>query len=166
MAETARLTYVELGRRLGTNAEAARAMARRHRWPIERDNRGKAIVLAPVSELDQMIVRPNVRAAVQPVVRLDARVNEQVNAHPDVWVELVEWKARTGELREALEHEREVTRDQREELTDMVARTATAEAQVIELRAALDRALAEVDDLKRESRQPWWARLLGWPHTP
>jgi hypothetical protein len=50
-----RLTYAELGRRTGHNAEGARALARRRRWRIERGNDGRARVL--VEEAD-LAVRP------------------------------------------------------------------------------------------------------------
>jgi hypothetical protein len=55
---TLRLTYEELGERIGCSAEGARMLARRRRWRVEKGNDGKARVL--VDEAD-LVVRPTGR---------------------------------------------------------------------------------------------------------
>jgi hypothetical protein len=53
-----RLTYEELGERIGRSAEGARMLARRRHWRIETGNDGKARVLVDEAEL---VVRPTGR---------------------------------------------------------------------------------------------------------
>jgi hypothetical protein len=55
---TLRLTYEELGARVGRSPEGARMLARRRRWRVEKGNDGKARVL--VDEAD-LVVRPTGR---------------------------------------------------------------------------------------------------------
>lgn len=46
-----RLSYAQLGARLGRSTDAARVRARRSRWQVVRDNKGRAVVLVEESEL-------------------------------------------------------------------------------------------------------------------
>jgi hypothetical protein len=52
---TLRLTYEELGERIGRSAEGVRMLARRRRWRVEKGNDGKARVLVDEAA---MVVRP------------------------------------------------------------------------------------------------------------
>jgi len=63
---TLRLTYEELGARVGRSPEGARMLTRRRRWRVEKGNDGKARVL--VDEAD-LVVRPTGRPPGQPVER-------------------------------------------------------------------------------------------------
>jgi hypothetical protein len=60
---TLRMTYEELGERIGRSPEGARMLARRRRWRVEKGNDGKARVV--VDEAD-LVVRPTGRPTGQP----------------------------------------------------------------------------------------------------
>ena len=57
---TLRLSYAELGERLGRSADAARVLARRRGWQRITGNDGRVVVLVDEAELPRT-VRPNVR---------------------------------------------------------------------------------------------------------
>lgn len=126
-----RLTYAELAERTGHNAEAARALARRRRWRIERGNDGKARVLV---EEDELAVRPPGQPAGRD--RADGRVAQLEAERDRLQVELLDVTARAARA----EGEAAALRDA---LADLSGR--------------LDRATDELRDLRR----PWWRRLLG-----
>jgi hypothetical protein len=72
---TLRLTYEELGERIGRSAEGVRMLARRRRWRVEKGNDGKARVVVDEAEL---VVRPTGRPPEQ-----DQAVFTQVNAETE-----------------------------------------------------------------------------------
>jgi hypothetical protein len=161
-----RLTYDELGRRLGIKPEAARQRAKRRqregRWRVVVDNTGRAIVYVEEADL----------AAEPPVRTVDDRANVRPNAHerppdhrPDDRPELVvELRARIRALeveREALIEAGDRLIDDLGEARERAARTEgraeTLERALEDLAGRLDRASDELRDLRR----PWWRRLFG-----
>ena len=90
---TESLTYAALAERLGCSPEAARAMARRKRWPRTTGNDGKARVMADLSELSPT-------ASVRPASVLLAQI-EALQA------ELATWQATAAGHRSDFERERD-----------------------------------------------------------
>lgn len=146
-----RLTYAELGERLGLAAEAARLRARRRRWPVSRGNDGKARVSVSESELAQEPATPTVQPD-------DDQPDVQADDRPDDRSELI------GELRTRIV---DLTTDRERlqgELVAALERAARAEGEagavrtaIQDLAARLDRATGQIEELSR----PWWRRLLG-----
>jgi chromosome segregation ATPase len=144
-----RLTYDELGERIGRSVEAARGLARRRRWRIEKGNDGRTRVLVDERELDGW------RTDVQPVASGHER------SRPD-------GRERSAELQERLaklEAERERLA---RELLQAVERAALAEGRLAtagETTDALRDALADLsrrlDRAEERLAQPWWRKLLG-----
>jgi hypothetical protein len=130
---TLRLTYAELGERIGKSPEGARMLARRRRWQIVRGNDGKAAVLVDEAHL---VVQPTGRPTGQPPEQPGA-----VNGHDQ------ELQA----LREALEQ-------RTAELLHMTARAARAEGETVALRDALADLAGRLDRAEAELRRPWWRR--------
>jgi hypothetical protein len=172
-----RLSYDELGRRLGIKPEAARQRAKRReregRWRIVVDNTGRAIVHVEEAEL---AAEPRSRSAddrehVSPNVA-EHSVDDRPNDRGDLVAEL---RARI----KALEVEREALIEAGDHLVDQVgeareraARLAGELAAVREmsrLEAAalretmsdLARRLDRATDELRDLRRPWWRRWFG-----
>jgi uncharacterized protein involved in exopolysaccharide biosynthesis len=176
------LTYQELGDRLGINAEAARAIARRRRWPTMRGNDGRARISVEEAELAAESVRTPAATLEGPViVRSDGHLDTRADAglvaelRERLTAVQVERDRLAGELAEARE------RAIRAEAEAQAARTiAAAEIEAVrqaaedrvaarnaaievlqatrdDLAARLDRAEAEL----RDARRPWWRRVLG-----
>jgi hypothetical protein len=170
------LTYQELGDRLGINAEAARAIARRRRWPTMRGNDGRARISVEEAELAAESVRtpattftldgpvivrpdghPDVRADVHPDGHLDARTDAGLIAELRERLTAVEVERDrlAGELAEARE------RAIRAEAEAQAARTiATAEIEAVR-QAAEDRVAARnaAIEVLRATRDDLAARL-------
>jgi hypothetical protein len=144
-----RLTYEELAKRIGRSSEAARALVRRHRWPVEHGNDGKARVLVDEREVD---ARPDGRPP---------------GHHPDA----------SGRVRgddhalQLLADELQAVRADRDRLAqDLIAareRAAGAEGEsralrerVDDLKAQMDRERTRADRLEARLARPWW-RWLG-----
>ena len=133
---TLRLTYAELGERVGKSPEGARMLARRRRWQIVKGNDDKARVIVDEAHL---VAQPTGRPGGQPPEQPGA-----VNGHDQ------ELQA----LREAL--------DQRiAELLHMAARAARAEGEASALRDALADLAGRLDRAEERLALPWWRRVLG-----
>jgi hypothetical protein len=134
-----RLTYAQLGERIGMTPEAARMLARRRHWQITKGNDGKAVVVVDDGEL---VVRPAGRPPERPAGQpADTTGLER------------ELRSRIAELQE--------TADQRAaELLAMTARAASAEGEAKALRDALADLAARLDRAEAELRLPWWRRWL------
>jgi chromosome segregation ATPase len=174
------LTYQELGDRLGVNAEAARAIARRRRWPITRGNDGKARISVDEAELAAENVRAppatsslDGLATIRPDDQADAgllrELRERLAAVEGERDRLVSELAEARERAIRTEAEAQATRTiaaveveaVRKATEDRVAaRNAAIEvlqAARDDLATRLDRAEAEL----RDARRPWWRRMLG-----
>jgi hypothetical protein len=129
-----RLTYEELGERLGLSLAAARMRVRRRRWPVTRGNDGKARVNVDEAEL-------NAEAE---------RVHEQPDERPGEHAEGVQLSGLQATVLALTE------RAARAEGENAMLRQL-----IDEFRAALEREQARGDRLEAELRRPWWRRLLG-----
>lgn len=137
---TLRLTYAELGERLGKTPEGARMLARRRRWQIVKGNDDKARVILDEAHL---VVQPTGRPGGQPPEQPGA-----VNGHDQ------EHREQLQALREALE-QRTV------ELLTMTKRAGEAEGEARALRDALADLAARLNRAEERLALPWWRRLLG-----
>jgi uncharacterized protein YhaN len=149
-----RLTYEQLGERLGIDPAAARMRAKRRRWPMERTNDGRAVVLVPPDELER-----------EPPPRLDGldRLTERVNELDERLA--AELAALRVELAAAADHGDRLDALERAVATLGEARHAQRELikqrreEVRTLHRDLQAVAKQVDELRR----PWWQRVLGWP---
>jgi hypothetical protein len=98
------LTYAALGERLKISAEAARALAKRHRWPRSRANDSKTLVQVDLTEISHSPIArpPQVQAGHQVVTALKQKI-ESLQA------ELIETKAIANGHRADFERECERT---------------------------------------------------------
>jgi hypothetical protein len=133
---TLRLTYAELGERIGKSAEGARMLARRRHWQIVEGNDKKKRVLVDEAHL---VVRTTGRPGGQPPEQngLDQEHKEQLQA-----------------LREAVEQ-------RTTELLVMTKRAGEAEGEAKALRDALADLADRLNRAEAELRRPWWRRALG-----
>jgi hypothetical protein len=144
-----RLTYTELGERLGLSPEAARQRAKRRqregRWSITIGNEdGKARVLLEEADLaDEVPVRAPKRTA-----------DDRGNVPPDNSELVVELRAERDKAREEAE-------TLRHELRKAGERAAGAEGEARALREALADLSARLDRAEAVLAQPWWKRLFG-----
>jgi hypothetical protein len=127
---TLRLTYEELGERIGCSAEGARMLARRRRWRVEKGNDGKARVLVDETAL---VVRPTGRPPGHDQPPPETAETEALRAQVLALTE----RAAKAEGENAALHQ----------LID-------------EFRAALEREQARGDRLEEALRRPWWWRWL------
>jgi hypothetical protein len=184
------LTYQELGDRLGINAEAARAIARRRRWPTMRGNDGRARISVEEAELaaesvrtpaatleGPVIVRPDGRADVHPDGHLDTRADAGLVAElrERLTAVQVERDRLAGELAEARERairaEAEAQAARTIAAAEIEAVRQAAEDRVAARNAAIEVLQATRNDLAarldraeaelRDARRPWWRRVLG-----
>jgi hypothetical protein len=131
-----RLTYEELGERLGMSPHAARMRARRRRWPIAKGNDGKARVSVDEAELVAEGERVHERAPERSPERAEHEAVQLSGLQATV-LALTERAAKAEGENAVLRH-----------LID-------------EFRAALERERARGDRLEAEARRPWWRRLIG-----
>jgi hypothetical protein len=98
------LTYAALGDRLKISAEAARALAKRHRWPRSRANDSKTLVQVDLTEISHSPIarQPQAQAGHQVVTALKQKI-ESLEA------ELIEAKAIANGHRADFERECERT---------------------------------------------------------
>ena len=98
------LTYAALGDRLKISAEAARALAKRHRWPRSRANDSKTLVQVDLTEISHSPIarQPQAQAGHQVVTALKQKI-ETLQA------ELLETKAIANGHRADFERECERT---------------------------------------------------------
>jgi hypothetical protein len=178
------LTYQELGDRLGINAEAARAIARRRRWPTMRGNDGRARISVEEAELAAESVRTPATTftldgpvIVRPDGHLDARTDAGLVAElrERLTAVRVERDRLAGELAEARERairaEAEAQAAKTIAAAEIEAVRQAAEDRVAARNAAIEVLQATRDDLAtrldraeaelRDARRPWWRRVLG-----
>jgi hypothetical protein len=136
---TLRLTYAELGERIGKTPEGARMLARRRRWQIVEGNDKKKRVLIDEAHL---VVRPTGRPPGQPPEQPGA-VNGLDQEH----------RERLQALRDALEQ-------RTDSLLAMTERAARAEGEALALRDALADLAARLNRAEERLALPWWRRLF------
>jgi chromosome segregation ATPase len=151
-------TYAALAERLGCSPEAARAVARRKKWPKTAGNDGRARVQADLSELSPT-------AAVRPASALLAQI-EALQA------EVATWRTTATGHRADFEHERDRCDRLTADLMKMTAERQSDQERLAAARAAADRATAELVELSRrlveitEAREPpqrsRMGRAWGW----
>ena len=137
------LTYAALGDRLKISAEAARALAKRHRWPRSRANDSKTLVQVDLTEISHSPIarQPQAQAGHQVVTALKQKI-ETLQA------ELLETKAIANGHRADFERECERTNKLLAELLK-----ATSEGMGARERAAL------LEGKLSMLTQPWRRRL-------
>jgi hypothetical protein len=138
------LTYAELGERLKISAEAARALAKRHRWPRSRANDSKTLVQVDLTEISHSPIsrQPQAQAGHQVVTALKQKI-ETLQA------ELIETKAIASGHRADFERECERTNKLLAELLK-----TTSESTGARERAAL------LEGKLSMLTQPWRRRLV------
>jgi len=129
---TLRLTYEELGERIGRSAEGARMLARRRRWRVEKGNDGKARVVVDRVVVDEaaLVARPTGRPAGQEPGDQDERAAGD----------------RPGAEFEAL----------RAQVLALTERAAKAEGELAGMRALVDQLRRELE----RCRRPWWLKIF------
>ena len=137
------LTYAALGDRLKISAEAARALAKRHRWPRSRANDSKTLVQVDLTEISHSPIarQPQAQAGHQVVTALKQKI-ETLQA------ELLETKAIANGHRADFERECERTNKLLAELLK-----TTSESTGARERAAL------LEGKLSMLTQPWRRRL-------
>jgi hypothetical protein len=137
------LTYAALGERLTISPEAARALAKRHRWPRSRSNDGKTLVQVDLTEISHSPIarQPQAQAGHQVVTALKQKI-ETLQA------ELLETKAMASGHRADFERECERTNKLLAELLK-----ATSESTGAREKAAL------LEGKLSMLTQPWRRRL-------
>jgi hypothetical protein len=137
------LTYAALGDRLKISAEAARALAKRHRWPRSRANDSKTLVQVDLTEISHSPIarQPQAQAGHQVVTALKQKI-ETLQA------ELLETKAIANGHRADFERECERTNKLLAELLKTTSESAGAR----ERAALLEGKLSMLT-------QPWRRRL-------
>jgi hypothetical protein len=115
------LTYAALGERLKISAEAARALAKRHRWPRSRANDSKTLVQVDLTEISHSPIarQPQAQAGHQVVTALKQKI-ETLQA------ELLETKAIANGHRADFERECERTNKLLAELLKTTSESAGA----------------------------------------
>lgn len=167
MADVLRLTYSELGKRLGLTPDGARFLARRRMWSIENGNSGKKLVVLTEAELaaeaERMADNPGMTGRPSPDDR------EAIGASVQKDSVVLDF------LRDSLERAEGEAVHLRRQVADLRVEVATAQGQVdaaravavadvATARAEIDAQAKLVDELKAmlaELRRPWWRRLLG-----
>ena len=133
-----RLSYAELGARLGRSTDTARVLARRRGWQRVTGNNGRVAVMVDEAELavavgqlaDNVVLLGDLRAAL-----VDARVaaaraeGEAAGNRRAAAAEVAAAEAKIAALRELADRERDISRELRVELV--------------------------------QARRPWWKRLIG-----
>jgi len=143
------LTYAALGERLGSSAEAARALVKRLRLPRQRANDGKALVAVDLTEINHT---PTPRTATgrspddhrAAAAALKARI-ETLEA------ELAKLEAAAAGHRADFERERE-------RCDRLVAEVLKTTADLLAAREAAARLAGELEAFQA---RPWWRRLAG-----
>jgi hypothetical protein len=138
------LTYAALGDRLKISAEAARALAKRHRWPRSRANDSKTLVQVDLTEISHSPIarQPQAQAGHQVVTALKQKI-ESLQA------ELIEAKAIANGHRADFERECERTNKLLAELLKTTSESTGAR----EKAALLEGKLSMLT-------QPWRRRLV------
>jgi hypothetical protein len=144
MATIERLTYTEIGARLGVTAEAVRALVRRHHLPRLRGNDGKTLVAIDLDEVRHKPLPARSPRGHQPVTETLARLRARIAG---LEAELAAEQQRSAGHRANYEPERE-----------------RADRMV----ATQDRLVAELETLRgllaaiQEAARPRTSWLSGW----
>jgi hypothetical protein len=167
MADVLRLTYSDLGSRLGLTPDGARFLARRRMWSIENGNSGKKLVVLTEAELaaeaERLAGNPTMNGRSSP----DDRRMIGASARGD--------SVLLDDLRERLARVEGEAAQLRQQVADLRLELATAEgkvdaaravavADVATARAEIDTQAQLIDELKAmlaDARRSWWRRLLG-----
>ena len=138
------LTYAVLGERLKISPEAARALAKRHRWPRSRSNDGKTLLQVDLAEISHSPIsrQPQAQAGHQVVTALKQTI-ETLQA------ELIEMKVIANGYRADFERECERTNKLLSELLKAISESTGAR----EKAALLEGKLSMLT-------QPWRRRLV------
>jgi hypothetical protein len=152
-----RLTYEELGNRIGRSTEAARGLDRRQRWRVEKGNDGKARVI--VDEGDLTGWQPDVHLVIHPAGRVDDGRTDRVD-RPDA-DELQALRAECDRLLEALMVSRERAAGAEGKLAKADEASAALRELVDELKAQVARERARRHEIEARVLRPWWRKLIG-----
>jgi hypothetical protein len=153
---TLRLTYEELGNRIGRSTEAARGLARRKRWRVEKGNDGKARVI--VDEGDLTGWQPDVHPSIHPNVRMDDGRIDRVE-RPDT-DELQALRAERDRLLEALMVSRERAAGAEGKLAKADEASAALRELVDELKLQVARERGRRHEIEARALRPWWRKLF------
>ena len=149
---TLRLTYEELGNRIGRSTEAARGLARRKRWRVEKGNDGKARVIVDEGDLTGW------RLDVHPDVRVDDDRIDRVE-RPDT-DELQALRAERDRLLEALMVSRERAAGAEGKLAKADEASAALRELVDELKLQVARERGRRHEIEARALRPWWRKLF------
>jgi hypothetical protein len=139
------LTYAALGDRLKISAEAARALAKRHRWPRSRSNDSKTLVQVDLTEISHSPISRQPQAA-QAGHQVVTALKQKIEA---LQAELIETKAVANGHRADFERECERTNKLLAELLKTTSESMGAR----EKAALLEGKLSMLT-------QPWRRRLV------
>jgi chromosome segregation ATPase len=159
MADILRLTYSELGKRLGLTPDGGRFRARRRMWSIENGNSGKKLVVLTEAEL----AAEAERMANNPGMIGRASADDRASAQRDSVV-LDFLRDRLERVEGEAVQLRQQVADLRVELGTARAETAARDQRLADLQKEFDRELARgarLEDELRYLRRPWWRRLLS-----
>jgi hypothetical protein len=144
------LTYAALGERLGSSAEAARALVKRLRLPRHRGNDGKALVAVDLGEINHKpILRSVISRSPDDAQAVAAALKARIET---LEAELARLEAAAAVHRADFERER----DRCERLMAEVLKTT---ADLMAAREAAARFAIELAAL--QAARPWWRRLAG-----
>jgi hypothetical protein len=152
------LTYVQIAERLGTTAEAARALVRRHHLPRSTANDGKSVVLVDMAEI--VYRKPARKPGGAQVEELLARIAV-------LEAELAAANERAGGFRADYERERDRGDRERDRGDRLMAMHDTLVAELEALRKAME-VQAEAtrnpggDHLDMEPPRHWAVRAWRW----
>jgi hypothetical protein len=143
------LTYAALGERIGSSAEAARALAKRLRLPRQRANDGKALVAVDLAEI-------NHTPAPRPVTGRSPDDHRAVAAALKARIETLEAElAKLDGVSAGHRADFERERDRCERLMAEVLKTTA------DLMTAREVAARLAGEIEAYQARPWWRRLAG-----
>jgi hypothetical protein len=143
------LTYAALGERIGSSAEAARALAKRLRLPRQRANDGKALVAVDLAEINHT---PAARTVTGRSPDDHRAVAAELKARIETLAaELAKLEGVSAGHRADFERER----DRCERLMVEVLKTTA------DLMVAREVAARLAGELETYHARPWWRRLAG-----
>lgn len=155
MADEKWMNYRDAGEMLGITAEAARHRARRFRWPTQKDNDGKALILVPADEhgrtTAERLLSGRPEKAVQPADERAVQTPVQ-QALSDLIIVLKDQLAKAEAGRE---QDREADRAELAKVEAMLKAEGERHAADIAWHRA------EIERLSLLLSRPWWRKILG-----
>jgi hypothetical protein len=133
------LTYAALAERLKISPEAARSLAKRHRFPRSRANDGKALISVDLDEIAHRPLPPRSPAG-DPQASVDLLRNE-----------LAKLEALAATHRSDFERERG-------RAESLMVELLRAQGELMAAKESAARMAGELDALRS---RPWWRRLVG-----